>query len=167
LNIYNTISQGIDTCSGYELGPMSKSVPNTLLESQTWSPPRYITTPSSSSPSNHTCHCGSNLKDELNSLNDDEKYSIQRNWIYDEIFKLLKGTTKPGLVLLSRTPGMGKTYLMKNLLRLTTLQPTTSVITRNEKSMKIKSFHRKKIPKNSVSCLPILVIEFHKSSFNE
>jgi len=126
------MSQGIDTFSGYELGPMSKSVPNAMLESQTWSPPRYITTPSSSSPSNHTCHCGSNLKDELNSLHDDEKFFIQRDWLYDEIFKLLKATTKPGLVLLSRTPGMGKTWLMKNLLRIT----TTSIITRNEKSTK-------------------------------
>lgn len=114
---------------------MSKSVPNTMLESQTWSPPRYITTPSSSSPSNHTCHCASNFKDELNSLNDEEKYFIQRHWIYDEMFKLLKGTTKPGLVLLNRTPGMGKTWLMKNLLRLTTQQQTTSIITRDEKSM--------------------------------
>jgi len=120
---------------------MSKSVPNTMLESQTWSPPRYITTPSSSSPSNQTCHCSSNLKDELNSLNDEERFFIQRHWIYDEIFKLLKGTTKPGLVLLSRTPGMGKTWLMKNLLRLTTTQPTTSIITRNEKSMKINKYH--------------------------
>jgi hypothetical protein len=140
------MSQGIDTFSGYELGPMSKSIPNAMLESQTWSPPRYITTPSSSSPSNHTCHCGSNLKDELNSLHDDEKFFIQRDWLYDEIFKLLKATTKPGLVLLSRTPGMGKTWLMKNLLRIT----TTSIITRNEKSTKRIFFFLKK------------TIEFHK-----
>lgn len=122
---------------------MSKSVANTMLDSQTWSPPRYITTPSSVSPSNHTCHCGSTVKDESISINDDEKFFIQRDWIYDEMYKLLKGTTKPGLVLLSRTPGMGKTFLMKNLLRPTSTtsmsastasQQTTSVITRSEKS---------------------------------
>ncbi|CAF4905643.1 unnamed protein product, partial [Rotaria magnacalcarata] len=51
--------------------------------------------------------------------------------------KLIRGTTKPGLVLISRTPGMGKTWLMKNLLRITTStsQQTASVITQNEKSM--------------------------------
>lgn len=132
--------KGIETFSGYELGPMSKSVPNPMIESQTWSPPRYITTPSSSSPSTHTCHCNSNLKEDSNSIYDEEKFFIQRDWIYDEMFKLLKGTTKPGLVLLSRTPGMGKTWLMKNLLRLTTsqLQQTTSIITRNEKSKSIR-----------------------------
>ncbi|UJR26548.1 hypothetical protein I4U23_007871 [Adineta vaga] len=138
----NVLSPSVDTFSGYELGQMSKSVPNTMLESQTWSPPRYITTPSSVSPSNHTCHCGSTVKDELISINDDEKFFIQRDWIYDEMYKLLKGTTKPGLVLLSHVPGMGKTFLMKSLLRtmLTTPMTTssasqqiTSVITRNEK----------------------------------
>jgi hypothetical protein len=111
---------------------MSKSVAASMIESQTWSSPRYITTPSSSSPSNHVCHCASNLKDELNSINDEEKCFIQRDWIYDEMVKLLKGTTKPGLVLLNCTPGMGKTWLMKNLLRAT--QQPTAVITRNEKS---------------------------------
>ncbi|CAF0763490.1 unnamed protein product [Adineta ricciae] len=139
----NVLSPSIDTFSGYELGPMSKSVPNTMLDSQTWSPPRYITTPSSVSPSNHTCHCGSTVKDELISINDDDKFFIQRDWIYDEMYKLLKGTTKPGLVLLSRTPGMGKTLLMKNLLRPTSTtsmsastasQQMTSVITRSEKT---------------------------------
>jgi len=124
---------------------MSKSVPNAMIESQTWSPPRYITTPSSVSPSNHACRCGSTVKDELNSINDEEKFFIQRDWVYDEMYKLLKGTTKPGLVLLSRTPGMGKTLLMKNLLRSTTITPTTSqkitsVTTRNEKSMKRKKY---------------------------
>lgn len=109
---------------------MSKSVPNNMIESQAWSSPRYITTPSSSSPTHHTCHCTSNLKDEFSILHDDEKFFIQRDWLYDEMFKLLKNTTKPGLVLLSRTPGMGKTWLMKNLLRYT----STSVIIRNEKS---------------------------------
>ncbi|CAF1399925.1 unnamed protein product [Adineta steineri] len=139
----NIVSPSIDTFSGYELGQMSKSVPNTMIESQTWSSPRYITTPSSISPSNHTCHCISNVKDELNSINDDEKFFIQRDWIYDEMYKLLKGTTKPGLVLLSRTAGMGKTMLLKYLLRSTPpttistsagSQQITSVITRNEKT---------------------------------
>ncbi|CAF1399953.1 unnamed protein product [Adineta steineri] len=138
----NIVSPSIDTFSGYELGQMSKSVPNTMIESQTWSSPRYITTPSSISPSNHTCHCISNVTDELNSVNDDEKFFIQRDWIYDEMYKLLKGTTKPGLVLLSRTAGMGKTMLLKYLLRSTPpttiststgSQQITSVITRNEK----------------------------------
>jgi hypothetical protein len=135
---------GIDTFSGYELGQMSKSVPNTMLESQTWSPPRYITTPSSVSPLNHACQCMSTGKEEINSINDEEKFFVQRDWIYDEMYKLLKGTTKPGLVVLSRTAGMGKTFLMKNLLRTTpsttmvtagASQQLTSVITRNEKSM--------------------------------
>ncbi|CAF3998414.1 unnamed protein product [Rotaria sp. Silwood2] len=140
----NILSPSIETFSGYEIGPMSKSIPNTMVESQTWSSPRYITTPSSSSPSNHTCHCSSNLNNELNSINDEEKFFIQRDWIYDEIFKLLKGTTKPGLVLLSHTPGMGKTWLMKNLLRTTaiTSPKTTSVIIRNEKCMTITSIIR-------------------------
>ncbi|CAF3547028.1 unnamed protein product [Rotaria sp. Silwood1] len=136
----NVLSPSIETFSGYEIGPMSKTIPNTMVESQTWSSPRYITTPSSSSPSTHTCHCNSNLNNELNSIHDDEKFFIQRDWIYDEIFKLLKGTTKPGLVLLSHTPGMGKTWLMKNLLRTTniTSQKPTSVITRNERSSIIR-----------------------------
>ena len=49
-------------------------------------------------------------------LHDDQKYGIARNWLYDEMFKLLKATTKPGLVLLSRSSGMGKTRLLKNLV---------------------------------------------------
>ncbi|CAF0776951.1 unnamed protein product [Rotaria sordida] len=136
----NVLSPSIETFSGYELGPINKSIPNTMVESQTWSSPRYITTPSSSSPSNHTCHCNSNLNNELNLIYDEEKFFIQRDWIYDEMFKLLKGTTKPGLVLLSHTPGMGKTWLMKNLLRTTTItsQKTTSIITQNEKSSIIR-----------------------------
>ena len=110
---------------------MSKSVPASMIESQTWSPPRYITTPSSNSPSNHTCYCGSNVKDDLSSIREDEKISIARHWLYDETMKLLKATTKPGLVLLSRTPGMGKTWLMKHLLRSTgASQPATA---RNDK----------------------------------
>lgn len=130
------LCSGVETFSGYELGPMSKSVPNNMIESQTWSSPRYITTPSSSSPTHHTCHCASNLKDELSNLHDDEKFFIQRDWLYDEMFKLLKNTTKPGLILLTRTPGMGKTWLMKNLLRYT----PTSVIIRNEKSTNLSQF---------------------------
>lgn len=130
----NIQSPSIDTFSGYEVGPMSKSMPNTMIESQVWSPPRYITTPSSSSSSSnnhHACHCTTNNKDEVHYLNDDDKFFIQRHWIYDEMFKLLKTTTKPGLVLLTRTPGMGKTYLMKNLLRPT----VNSSITRTDKSI--------------------------------
>ena len=112
---------------------MSKSVPLSMAESQTWSSPRYITTPSSISPSNHTCPCGSSLKDELHLQHDENRLAIPRHWIYDEMLKLLKSTTKPGLVLLSRTPGMGKTWLMKNLLRSTPPAPSTSsIINRTE-----------------------------------
>ncbi|CAF3034247.1 unnamed protein product [Rotaria socialis] len=147
-------SPSIETFSGYELGPMSKSAPNAMVESQTWSPPRYITTPSSSSASTHTCHCSSNLKDDSNSLHDDEKLFIQRDWIYDEMFKLIRGTTKPGLVLISRTPGMGKTWLMKNLLRITTSasQQTTSVITQNEKASIIRVNSAKKSSYEWLKC---------------
>ena len=122
-----SLFQGTDTFSGYELGPMSKSVPASMIESQTWSPPRYITTPASNSPSNHTCYCGTNVKDDLSSIREDEKISIARHWLYDEMTKLLKATTKPGLVLLSRTPGMGKTWLMKHLLRSTGASQPASV----------------------------------------
>lgn len=111
---------------------MSKSVPNTMLESQIWSSPRYITTPSSPSPSHQACQCATSIKEEFASLQEEDKFFIQRDWLYEEMFKLLKNTTKPGLVLLSRTPGMGKTWLMKNLLRYTPM----SVITRHEKSKK-------------------------------
>ena len=137
--MFFSVFQGTETFSAYELGPMSKSVPNTMIESQAWSPPRYITTPSSSSLSNHTCRCSSNFKDELNSINEEEKFFVQRDWIFDEMLKLLKATTRPGLVLLSRTPGMGKTWLMKSLLPSTNTssQQSTSIMNQNEKSMTI------------------------------
>ena len=152
---HRCFSSGMDTFSGYELGPMSKSVPLSMAESQTWSSPRYITTPSSISPSNHTCPCGSSLKDDLHLQHDDSRLAIPRHWIYDEMLKLLKSTTKPGLVLLSRTPGMGKTWLMKNLLRSTSGAPsampsTSSIIQRNET--------------NASRCL--VIIEGHRSDFS-
>lgn len=99
--------------STYEFVPMIKSQLPSMVESQTWSSPRYMTTPSSTSPSQHTCPCGSILKEDHH---DEQKYGIGRHWIYDEMFKLLKATTKPGLVLISRSSGMGKTWLLKHLI---------------------------------------------------
>lgn len=132
---------GIDTFSGYELAPLSKSMAPSIMESQVWSSPRYITTPSSISPLNHACPCGSTLKDEFHLNHDEQKHFIARLWIYDEMLKLLKSTSKPGLVLLSRTPGMGKTCLMKNLLPSnTSLQSMPSMMIRNDSGISSVDF---------------------------
>ncbi|CAF1126763.1 unnamed protein product, partial [Didymodactylos carnosus] len=45
------------------------------------------------------------------------KNVINRNWVYDEIVKQLKTTSKYGVCLISQSSGMGKTCLIENIIK--------------------------------------------------
>ncbi|CAF0840271.1 unnamed protein product [Didymodactylos carnosus] len=132
------------TCLNRHEHTNEKFQPHCQQQSQDLSTARYIVTPPSSCVDNHTERQQPLLNTDdfenrlslclhlqrSNVIDDDDEeeehnmnctknsgHIVNRNWLYDEIVKQLKVTTKYGVCLISQSSGVGKTCVIENIIK--------------------------------------------------